>query len=283
MKTINNHHQPERTILSLDTLTKCEPSKDNPNQKRCTIEMHDTNYENAFEIYAKAPNDDNHLSLVTKINPNECKLGKNVFVEPGQVRAECKKDAGLIDLNKLETKIKLNSEEAERVKKYQTESIIRRSLLDPENEYHQRNKEDIESLQITNQNIRFFQHPSFYELHKKRRQLSEERLKSYDPNIQSSNLRRTKSQNDINPLEEKNRHLSEKHLHVYSHNVPTLNLQSSKSEDINSWKEIHRHLTEEPKTQTFNLKRSNLYEWRDFKHGDNFKGVESFETDETIN
>ncbi|CAK5088652.1 unnamed protein product [Meloidogyne enterolobii] len=121
MKAMNkDQHPPERTIISLNSLTKCEKSDKDPTKKLCKIEMDDTDYGGHIEIYAKTPNDDDHLSLVTKVDPTECKVGTNVVIEKwhtGEVRARCEKNVGLIDLDHPENKIKLNSEEAKKVKK----------------------------------------------------------------------------------------------------------------------------------------------------------------------
>nr|CAD2198579.1 unnamed protein product [Meloidogyne enterolobii]CAD2198580.1 unnamed protein product [Meloidogyne enterolobii] len=121
MKAMNkDHHPPERTIISLNSLTKCETSNKDPTQKLCKIEMDDTDYGGQYEIYVKTPNDDDHLSLITKVDPDECKVGTNVVIEKwhtGEVRARCEKNVGLVDLDHPQNKIKLNPEEAKKVKK----------------------------------------------------------------------------------------------------------------------------------------------------------------------
>jgi len=129
-------------------------------------------------------------------------------------------------------------------------------------------------LPIKSQNQRFFQHPSFYELEKKRRQMSEERL---NRNTQSRNLRRTKSGNGIDTLSQNHRRLlSQNPLHVHSHIVPTAKLQNSKSaEQNNPWHENNRKLKEGLSSytykgafQNFEVPRSETtFTWNDFKHG----------------
>lgn len=126
-------------------------------------------------------------------------------------------------------------------------------------------------MPIKSQNQRFFQHPSFYELEKKRRQMSEERL---NRNTQSRNLRRTKSGNGIDTLSQNHRRLlSQKPLHVHSHIVPTAKLQNSKSaEQTNPWHENNRKLKEGLSSytykgafQNFEVPRSETtFTWNDF-------------------
>ena len=78
--------------------------------------MSDTDYKGKFEIYAKTQNDNNHLSLVTKVDPNECELDKNIVVDKwhtGEARARCEKHVeGIIDLDNPANKIELSNEEA---------------------------------------------------------------------------------------------------------------------------------------------------------------------------
>ncbi|CAK5087505.1 unnamed protein product [Meloidogyne enterolobii] len=135
----------------------------------------------------------------------------------------------------------------------------------------------METSRIKNQNQRFFQHPSFYELEKKRRQMSEERLKSYSHNTHSAVLRRTKSGNDVDILSQNHRRLmSQKPFHVHSHILPTAKLQNSKStEESNPWYENNRKLKEGLSSysygdayQNFKVPRSETtLNWNDFRHG----------------
>lgn len=75
-------------------------------------------YNKEFEIYAKTAEDNDHLSLVTKVDPNECKLSNNIVIDKwhtGEASARCEKHVkGMVDDS---TKIKLNPEENNKVKK----------------------------------------------------------------------------------------------------------------------------------------------------------------------
>ncbi|CAK5088653.1 unnamed protein product [Meloidogyne enterolobii] len=107
--------------------------------------------------------------------------------------------------------------------------------------------------------------------------MSEERLKSYSHNTQSSNLRRTKSENDVDTLPHEHRRLmSQKPLNVHSHIMPTAKLQHSKStEESNPWHENNRKLKEGlisypygDAYQNFKVPRSEtMLNWNDFRHG----------------